>query len=138
MQGEQLVSSLKWLRWRNFYVYFLFKSSTSYKCTMQRFTLYKCHRVRKMCSLTRNWTRDPLNNVPRLYPLSYPTAYTSSPLNSELFWTVTQTFKLPDESAEIIFNVSKYAEIGLARTEYSVLLYWQPTDVICQLIQCLF
>jgi hypothetical protein len=50
---------------------------------------HKCHRERKMCSLIGTQTRDSRNMVPRLYWLSYPAAYTSSPLYSEQFWTVT-------------------------------------------------
>jgi hypothetical protein len=49
----------------------------------------KCHRVSKMCSLTG--TR---NRILGLFRLSYPAAYTSSPLNSEQFWTVTNTYKI--------------------------------------------
>jgi hypothetical protein len=39
----------------------------------------------KMCSLTGNLTKDPQNTVPRLYLLSYPAAYISSPIKSEQF-----------------------------------------------------
>jgi hypothetical protein len=56
--------------------------------------LIVCHRVWKMCSLTRTQTRNPGITVPWLYGLSYPTAYTSSPLNSEQFWTVTYSLAI--------------------------------------------
>jgi hypothetical protein len=54
----------------------------------------KCHWVRKICSLTGTRTLNPQNTVSRLYRLSYPAAYTISPLIREQFWTMTSVRKL--------------------------------------------
>jgi hypothetical protein len=50
------------------------------------------HVERQLPQGEKNVQPDPRNTVPRLYLLSYPAAYTSSPLKSEQFWTVTWSF----------------------------------------------
>jgi hypothetical protein len=72
----------------------IFSTSEQFWIYMQSQSPVGCQmpRVRNMCSLSETQTQDPRNTVPRLYWPSSPAVYTSSPLNSEQFWTVTNIY----------------------------------------------